>query len=612
MADLLTAVSYSTSTTPYSEGKNLYTALFDDDLTTFADYNGTDASITMTYSRYANISRIEYSARNDDWASRIVGGTIEGSNDGSYWITLHTISAYTLGEITSVEIDSKGAYKYIRFSCPYLNCSLLRLYGEERDAPAFDGWYGDENGNISNSKFPSMPESAMSEPYPSALWRVSSTINNGEPYHELMPGIAAINLWTHPQKPLIQVYDSRSSVPEFERNGLAVIQPISYTVRHELGGVYDAELEAELDDSGKSSYLENNAILKIPIEYHDSISEQLFRIFSVSKQMDSSGSYRILVSARHIFYDLNSKVLIDCQVPLSNGRDAIGYLMDSVYGGWSSSDTRFTGVSDITTMKAEAYTDITLTAALIGADNSLISRWGGYLYRDNFYFSINQTMENSRCSGVIRYAYNMIDIDFTIDFSDCFTYLIAFDNFGNMHKVVNPDVPCKLFPHHIYKVMHFSYDAENPDQFIADAEAYAENYKNGTVNIKVNFAKLSDLELYADFLELRCFEPGDRVTVYHEDLDIHFGNLEVISKEYSGSSESTYTVEIGNFKGAVSRSGYMSGTVSSGQSAADKQLAAVKSQLDEVAFDTYITTPVTTIDGKYLTTIDGKYLLYKE
>ena len=272
----------------------------------------------------------------------------------------------------------------------------------------------------------------------------------------------------------------------------------------------------------------------------------------------------------------------------------------------------FSYYSDIKTITTAYYENVSVTAALLGEDNAFIKRWGGHIYRDNCYFSINREMEHSRPTGVIRYGCNMIDIEFDADYSECVTYLVATDNFGNYTTIVNKNVPSEEFPHHIYRSVTFNYDSEDKEQFLADAQAYFDNYKHANVNIKVSFADLSDNELYADFLELADYEVGDKVIIYHRDLNINYGNLEIISKTYDVVSGETIDVEIGTFKNAISRAGYMSGTVSVGQTAADKQLAAVQLQLDEVAFDTYVTTPITTVDGKYLTTSDGKYLLYKE
>ncbi len=144
-------------------------------------------------------------------------------------------------------------------------------------------------------------------------------------------------------------------------------------------------------------------------------------------------------------------------------------------------------------------------------------------------------------------------------------------------------------------------------------QAYFDNYKQPDVNIGVTFADLTDDERYTDFLGLADFEVGDRIIVYHSDLDIIFGNLEIISKEYDVTGGRTASIEIGTFKNAISRAAFMSDTASTGsRSAADKQIAATQNQLNEVAFSVYVPTPLLTADGDYLMTSDGYYLLYKK
>ncbi len=461
-------------------------------------------------------------------------------------------------------------------------------------------------GYPTNTEFADMPESYMSKPYPKALWRIDKLINDGIPYHLLMPGITSVNLWQQTAKPLIHVYDSRSTATDFDRNGYAVIEPISCQIRQEKNGLYEAEMTAPVDE--KSQYLTGNAVLKIPIKYHGKFTRQLFRMYLPKRTMDASGSLRISCNASHIFYDLNH-CLVRNRTVTGSGNDAIQQIMDTSYG----SSGAFHGRSDIATPTSAEYGNISVTAALLGDSSAFVNLWGGCIYRDNFHFSINKITENSKSTGVIRYAGNMTEIEFSADYSECVTFLIAVDNFGNSIELVNKNVPCQEFPHHIYRVVNFSYSTENPTRFQADAQAYFDNYKQPNVNIKVTFANLPDTDEYAGFLGLSDYEVGDNVIVYHADLGINYANLEIISKVYDAVNHETVSIEIGTFKNAVSRSGFMSGTVSGGsQTAEQKQLEALQNQLDAVAFDTYITTPITTIDGEYLTTIDGEYLLYKE
>jgi phage-related protein len=188
-------------------------------------------------------------------------------------------------------------------------------------------------------------------------------------------------------------------------------------------------------------------------------------------------------------------------------------------------------------------------------------------------------MEGCKKSGVIQYGYNMTEIEFEEDDSDLITTLIAVDNFGNEKIIVNHNVPTEEIPAHIYGYARFSYDEEDKEAFEADAQAYFDEHKQSSVNITVRFANLSDVEKYKQFLQLDDFEVGDKITIYHKDLDIYFSNLEIISKTFDVVAQRTEEIQIGSFKNAITRRAYMSGTVSNGDTPADKELIAVNNEL---------------------------------
>ena len=66
--------------------------------------------------------------------------------------------------------------------------------------------------------------------------------------------------------------------------------------------------------------------------------------------------------------------------------------------------------------------------------------------------------------------------------------------------------------------------------------------------------------------------------MYHSDLDIYYSNLEIISKRFDAVAQKTMEIQIGSFKGAITRRAYMADTVSSGDTAADKAINAVQQE----------------------------------
>lgn len=430
--------------------------------------------------------------------------------------------------------------------------------------PTYSKWYINEYGELDNEKFLPLI-SPMSKPYPHALWRIDSSVDDGLPYNELLLDIQRVNINIYPQPvpPRIHVYPSQET--DFSGNGLAIIDFISCHVRQEKNGMYEIELTAHVDD--KTVYLKKQAVLKIPIPYRDSYTMQLFRVYAVKKSDNDSETGRITLNLRHIFYDISRFTYGQISIENKSGQDALNQMLG---GGWFGIQTEtmpFTATSNISTQLSEEYEYVTVTAALIGEENSFINRWGGELFRDNFRFSINSVMENSLTSGVIRYETNMTEIEFTEDDSELLTDLIAWDNFGQKKTISNPDIPTDEIPHRIYKCVHFNYAKLNTAQFESDAQKYFDTYSQTQVNIRAKLAQLPNTDLYDGFRGLNDYEVGDRIIVYHSDLDIFYSNLEIISREFDvvirgdNAVAENVDIEIGTFKNAISRSAYMSKTV---------------------------------------------------
>lgn len=437
-------------------------------------------------------------------------------------------------------------------------------------------WIMGPDGFPTNTEFIAAPEKAMTAPFPDAMWRIDPLANDGFPFTALMPRIQKLNLRIQPSKPLLHVYGNQET--DFDGNGYAIIEPISCEVYQEKGGTYQATIETYRDDYRKYTYLKKQAPVKIPIKYHGKDTWQVFRILVPQRKMDNSGNQRITAEAMHIFYDLNRYLIKSCHPTQLNGREALDYIFS--HGWYGGNGTHpFSYSSDIPNSRTAYYDNMSVTAALLGADQSFINRWGGCLYRDNYRFSINKETEGCRKSGIIQYGYNMEEIEFVEDDTELLTVLIAEDNFGNFTRIENPDVPNENIPHHIYRYVKLYYETEDREAFLYDAQAYYDNYKQSSVYIKVKFANIAELEMYKDFLQLDSFEVGDRVTIYHKDLDIYYSNLEIISKRFDAVNQRTMEIEIGSFKDAISRSPYMSQTIGAGQSAVSKELIAVGSEL---------------------------------
>lgn len=451
-------------------------------------------------------------------------------------------------------------------------------------------------------------EEKFTKPYPASLWRIDEN-NGGLPYNDLMLDVlyhepVPPNLWILPQRPLIHVYGEKTT--NFNTNGYAIIEPISCKVYHEENGEYSAQFETYCDEYGKFTYLHKQAQVKIPIRYHGEVSWQIFRVMNTHRIMNADGTYRIRALAYHKFYDNNNFLIKSAHPTGMSGITALPYIC--THSLYNSQIYPFEASSDIAAGKTAYYDNMSITNALLGADQCFVNRWGGKLYRDNLYFSINGEMEYSKSAGVISYAYNLTDIDFEEDDTELITDLIAEDNFGNSYHIGVPDSDLRV-PNRIYAYRSFYYDEEDVQAFHADAAAYLDEYKQSVVNITVNFLNLSELDKYKEFQQLDAYEVGDRVIIYHKDLDIYYSHLEIISKRYDVVKRRTVEIQIGNFKNAITQRAYMSDTTSDGQTAQDKmnaQLFAQDTKIMSVSISGMETFDIFALEKRTINELEGR------
>lgn len=220
--------------------------------------------------------------------------------------------------------------------------------------------------------------------------------------------------------PYISVYMPNET--DFSHNGLCILIPTECTITEVLNGEYSLSITHPRDEWGCWKFIRENYIIKA--------QGQLFRIYRKTLSMSSDGSYQIKAEAMHISYDLNYYFIRDARPTLLTGEQALKYIVTNTYTSIGSSEVdrptvRFKFSTDIKPVPGEEtaddyktayYEKMSVTKALIGADNCFVTTWGGEIYRDNFNITINKRRGKDNAFA-IRYGVDMTEIQQEIDYS---------------------------------------------------------------------------------------------------------------------------------------------------------------------------------------------------
>ena len=404
---------------------------------------------------------------------------------------------------------------------------------------------------------------------PLSMWRI---VDGDLPFKLQFPKM--YDLTPEHSDPVLQdeyicVFDMHNPQNQFNDNGLAILMPTKCEIAEEENGLYELTMEHPVDNEGRWTYLLELNIIKA--------GGQLWRIYNKQTKLNSDGSMSRAVKARHIFYDLNDKLLEDVRPEDKNGVDFINWIMTHVYEDDPEHyypEYTFSYDSDIEQTATSYFIGTSVTAALLGADNCFLNRLGGEIYRDNFYFSINEHKEGSQQEAFsITYGVDMIDVEETIDYSDMLTTLIAKDNFGHSVTITHGNTP--RIAHHISKSVTFNYEAEEDSAaFQNDAQAYFDSKCYPKINYKVNYANLKNTDLYKDFIGLQECNVGDTGYIYCEELGI--STLQkIIKKTVDVLTGNTVSIELGNMQDSLTRKDKYSNMVDDKSAAAKAAEAAL-------------------------------------
>ena len=458
-------------------------------------------------------------------------------------------------------------------------------------SPQFSGYYDslcweiDEDENLQGENIPEIREKSVVIPIPKALWRIDRFMNSGYPWHELLPNIHGVDIESMPPERKIKVYSMWEPQDGFKHNGLAILDPISCTSHQEKNGRYDVTLVHPLDDWGKWKYLIPQNILKV--------NGQLFRI-DIEQPKISSSDRTVTVTANHIFYDLSRDIILLKMIPEPQNQNwypllLLNWIMQNgviaterqdhpeAYTQFNIYDFEFsTDISSENKAQFDGFTNTTLTAALIGESNCFVNLFGGELYRNNFYFSLNQRMEKARDNAFsFRYSFDLEEIEFSVDYTNFATRIDFIDMNGNWSHTVTWNEHSTMYatPSPVARAVKFNSPLN---------DEIRNNYFQSTAypkySYKIRLANLKDDPRYADFQNLHNAKIGDKGTVFCEPLGIETVQ-EIIEIERDELSLEILSVTLGDSTRSLIRSNPYQGITTSGNSPTDLQAAALQEEI---------------------------------
>ena len=179
---------------------------------------------------------------------------------------------------------------------------------------------------------------------------------------------------------MIQLYKQNNK--DYNMNGDMILKPIEATIRIELNGLWEVNLVHPFDEKGRWKSIGVNDVIKVDLPW----GEDLYYIYD----LDDSSDEGIIVNCKHIFFKLNktycknvndTKNLYDVRPTNCNAKVAL----NTVFAG-----TNFRGESNITNTNTSYFIRKSILEAVVGNDdNSILNRWGGELFLNNYTVTLN-------------------------------------------------------------------------------------------------------------------------------------------------------------------------------------------------------------------------------
>lgn len=321
----------------------------------------------------------------------------------------------------------------------------------------------------------------------------------------------------------------------FSSNGDVIINPLRAVVHKEDNGPFYVDLETDL--SYVDDLIEGNIIVANTPQ-----GDQAFRVGNVQKTRS-----RIKTRCYHVFYDSENYLIADSYVVEKNCNEALDHLNSA-----TDNLSPFTTLSDV--QKVNTFRCV--RKSLYEAIMTVLERWGGHLYRDNFDIQIRGSIGED--NGVsVRYAKNLKEIECDENWDNVVTKLMPVGKDGILLNNLDPSVDLYLYSDTTYdlpytKTVSFTQeideeDFENEQQYkqalLDDLRIQGQNYVDENCVPKVNYTLKANLEKISDI--------GDTISVIDERLGIDL-ITHLISYDFDCILEKYTELEFGNFQQKLS------------------------------------------------------------
>ncbi|WP_312459483.1 phage tail spike protein [Proteiniclasticum sp.] len=198
---------------------------------------------------------------------------------------------------------------------------------------------------------------------------------------------------------MIRLYASNET--DFTHNAYPLKNIISCEVQQIENGAYACTIDYTMDNN-----IQEEAVLKVPTPS----GEQLFVITKITKTLKGFKAYAI----DYISYKLRKNFLTDVRPTNLSCENALKYVLNNL-----EIPVPFTASSDVGGIGTAYYIRKNGLEALIGAENSILNNYGGYLIRDGM--NIHIAMEPRDIGYEVRLGYNLLGIEQDIDINDVVT-----------------------------------------------------------------------------------------------------------------------------------------------------------------------------------------------